>query len=327
VDDVLLQRGITDPVTGAPITADDFFQDWTIANFLQDSFVGDGRFSYPNYPSAPQTGPTETITTCPVAASTRTVNQYGVDYIRLTCPGMYTLHFTGATSVPLVPADPHSGTYAFWSNKGNNSDMTLTREFDFTGISSPITLTYWTWYDIEEDWDYVYLEASTDGEHWQILTTPSGTADDPMGNSFGWGYTGQSFQWIEEWVDLSQFAGQKVTMRYEYVTDMAVNGEGLLLDDVSIPAINYSTDFESDDGGWISAGFARIENILPQTFRLALVTKSSSGTTVQYIPVAADQTAEVPFTVGQDSVYEVTLVVSGTARFTRSTAGYQFEVR
>jgi immune inhibitor A len=327
VDQVLSQRGITDPVTGAPITTDDFFQDWTLANFLQDSSVGDGRYSYPNYSSAPQTGPTETFTSCPLSASTRTVNQYGVDYISFTCSGSYTIHFTGATSVPLVPADPHSGTYAFWSNKGNNSDMTLTQEFDFTSVSSPISITYWTWYDLEKDYDYLYLETSTDGEHWQILTTPSGTSDNPTGSSFGWGYTGESNGWVEETVDLSQFAGQKISLRFEYVTDMAVNGEGLLLDDVSIPAIGYSTDFESDDGGWTSAGFARIENVIPQTFRLALVTKSSSGTTVQYIALAVDQTADVPFTVGQNGVNEVTLVVSGTARFTRSTAGYQFEVR
>ena len=108
---------------------------------------------------------------------------------------------------------------------------------------------------------------------------------------------------------------------------MAVNGEGLLLEDVSIPAIGYSTDFESDSGGWTSAGFARVENTLPQTFRLALITRSTSGTTVQYLPVSEGQTAEIPFTIGKDGAYEVVLVVSGMARITRSTAGYQFEVK
>ena len=327
VDEVLSQHSITDPVTGRSITADDFFQDWTLANYLQDPSVGDGRYAYQNYPRAPQTDPSETITTCPIPLSSRTVNQYGVDYIRFTCDGSYTIHFSGATSVPLLPADPHSGKYALWSNKGNNTDMTLTREFDFTGVASPITITYWTWYDIEEDWDYVYLEASTDGEHWQILPTPSGTAENPLGNSFGWGYTGASNQWIEESVDLSQFAGQKVTLRFEYVTDMAVNGEGFLFDEVSIPAIGYSTNFDTDSGGWESAGFIRVENVIPQTFRLALITRSSSGTTIQYIPISTDQTAEIPFTIGKDGAYEVVLVVSGTTRFTRSTAGYEFEVK
>ena len=108
---------------------------------------------------------------------------------------------------------------------------------------------------------------------------------------------------------------------------MAVNGDGSLLDDVSIPAIGYSTNFDTDSGGWESAGFIRVENVIPQTFRLALITRSSSGTTIQYIPISTDQTAEIPFTIGKDGAYEVVLVVSGTTRFTRSTAGYQFEIK
>jgi immune inhibitor A len=327
VDDTLLQRGATDPLTDAPISADDFFQDWTLANFLGDASVNDGRYTYANYPGAPTADATETISACPSGAATRTVNQYGADYIRITCPGTYTLHFSGATSTRLVPVDPQSGAYAFWSNKGNNSNMTLTREFDLTGVSGTIEFHYWTWYDIETDWDYLYLEASTDGEHWQILTTPSGTSTNPTGSSYGFGYSGQSNGWLLETVDISQFAGQKVSLRFEYVTDMAVNGEGLLLDDISIPAIGYSTDFETDDGGWDAAGFTRVQNILPQTFRVALITRASSGTTVQIIPVGLDQTADIPLTVGQDGVTEVVLVVSGTTRFTRETAAYQFEIR
>ena len=63
-----------------------------------------------------------------------------------------------------LPADAHSGKYAFWSNKGDSSDMTLTRSFDFTEVNGPIEFSYWTWYDIEKGYDYVYLEASTDGQ-------------------------------------------------------------------------------------------------------------------------------------------------------------------
>jgi hypothetical protein len=33
--------------------------------------------------------------------------------------------------------------------------------------------------------------------------------------------------------------------------------------------VNYSTDFEADDGGWTAVGFVRVNNVLPQTFRLA----------------------------------------------------------
>ncbi len=326
MDNVLAQRNITDPLTGQLVTADDFFLDWTVANYVEDATVGDGRYVYHDYPMAPRTHDTEGIATCPLDTTTRTVNQYGVDYIRITCRGNYSLRFEGASSTRLLPADPHSGSYAFWSNKGDESDMTLTHEFDLTGVSGPINMSYWTWYDIEQDFDYVYVETSTDGEHWEILTTPSGTASDPNGSSYGWGYTGQSNGWLQESIALSQFAGQKVSVRFEYITDPAVNGEGFLLDDISLPAINYSADFEAGDGGWKAAGFARIENTVPQTFRLALITHAVSGTSVQIIPVAPDQSADVPLTIGQNGVEDAVLVVTGTTRFTRVLAPYQFSI-
>jgi hypothetical protein len=214
----------------------------------------------------------------------------------------------------------------FWSNKGDESDMTLTREFDFTNVSGPISLDFSMWHDLENDYDYVFLEASTDGgETWQILTTPSGTGDDPSGNSYGWGYNGQTGGWVSESVDLSQFAGQNVQIRFEYVTDAAINGEGFLLDDVRVDAINYQSDFEADEGGWEGAGFVRVDNVLPQTYALSLIVRGDDTTTVTRIPLNADQTAEVPISL--DNGEEAILIVTGTTRFTTQPAAYQINIR
>jgi hypothetical protein len=292
VDSTLEQLGITDPLTNQPITADDFFLDWVIANYVHDESVADGRYYYHNYPGVPTASDTEIVSICPQGPVTRTVNQYGVDYIGITCSGDYTIRFSGATLTPLLSTDPHSGDYTFWSNKANESNTSLERAFDLSAVSGPVTLEYWVWYDIETDYDYAYLTASTDGENWEILITPSGSGEDPTGSSYGWGYTGQSGNWTQETVDLSRFAGQTVWLRFDYVTDAAVIEQGLLLDDISIPEINYFEDFESGDGGWEAAGFARIQNILPQTFRLALIRNTGDGTSVEIIPVGAAPTAE-----------------------------------
>ncbi|RPI27980.1 MAG: hypothetical protein EHM70_17225, partial [Chloroflexota bacterium] len=201
VSQALEDINAVDPQTGELMNADDFFADWVITNYLKDGTVGDGRFTYNNYAAAPQAGETERIRTCPFSEQTRDVSQYGTDYILITCRGEYTLHFEGSTQVGVVPADAYSGSYAYWSNKGDESDMTLTREFDFSDQTGSLTLSYWTWYDLEEDYDYVYVEASLDGDNWQILTTPSGTAEDPSGNSYGWGYnglSGRTGKWIQE---------------------------------------------------------------------------------------------------------------------------------
>ena len=92
--------------------------------------------------------------------------------------------------------DAHSGSFSFWSNKGDESNMTLTREFDFTDVSGPIEFSYSTWYDIEEDWDYLYLEVSEDGQNWTILETPSGTDTNPTGQILWLGLHRQN-RWLD----------------------------------------------------------------------------------------------------------------------------------
>jgi hypothetical protein len=323
IDDTLATLNITDPATGNQINTDDFFMDWAVTNFLLDDSFGDGRYVYKNYPAAASASATDAISDCPSSPRTFDVNQYGVDYISIECAGDYTLSFTGATVIGLLPADLHSGQYAFWSNKGDESDMTLTREFDFTAVSAPINLSFQAWYDIEENFDYLYLEVSDNDETWQIIPTPSGTDYDPVGSSYGWGYTGSSNGWKEETVDLSQFAGRKISVRFEYITDAAINGEGFLLDDVSVEAAGYRSDFEADDGGWAAEGFVRVPNVLPQTFGLALIKTGDSSVTM--IPLDQTQTTEIPFSLqpGEKAI----LVIAGTTRFTRERSSYQIEIK
>ncbi len=325
IDDTLLEMNITDPQTKEIITADDLLTDWAIALYLLDGTIGDGRYTYHNYESAPQPLATETFYNCPQSAQDRSVHQYGIDYISIQCAGDYTFHFDGATQTGLLPADSFSGDYAFWSNRGDESDMTLTREFDLSSVSGDVLLSFQTWYDIEEDWDYIHLEASTDGKTWEILTTPLGTDSNPSGESYGWGYTGKTEGWVQENVDLSAYAGKQVQVRFEYVTDAAVNGEGMLIDDIRIDAVNYFSDLESDNGGWEAEGFVRVQNILPQTFQVALILKGNE-TTVETIQLTDEQTAEIPISLG-DEYDEAILVVSGTTRFTRELANYSIEIK
>ena len=328
VDKVLNDLEIKDPVTGKILTADDLFLDWVVTNYIKDDYNVTERFRYSLYPEAPKFFPTESIEQCPTGVEFRDVHQYGVDYIQLTCQGSFILDFQGKQFVPVLPEDPYSGSYAFWSNKGDTSDMRLTREFDFREASGPLTLNYWTWFDLEEIYDYVFLEISADGGDWRIIRAPSTTSDNPSGNSYGWGYTGLSGEdgvWIQENIDLSSYAGQLVKIRFEYITDAAVHGEGFLLDDISIPEIGYFSDFEEDDGGWINEGFVRIDNSLPQSYRLALIHMDTIPR-VQFISLSSDNQVELPISIGEDGAREVILVITGTTRFTRQKADYQFQI-
>jgi hypothetical protein len=143
-----------------------------------------------------------------------------------------------------------------------------------------------------------------------------------MGNNLGWGYNGKTNGWIQEQVDLSQYAGKKIQIRFEYVTDAAVNGEGFLLDDVTIPEIQYKEDFEAGDGGWDGQGFVRIENRLPQRFVISVI-HHGQITSVETLYLEAGQTASIPLPLGTDD-QDAILVVSGATRFTTQPAQYRF---
>lgn len=327
VDKVLADLSITDQETGNLITADDVFLDWAVTNYLKAEYNVTERFKYISYPQSPYFDATEIIRDCNTGEMHRDVHQYAADYIKVDCVGNYTLRFSGQESVNLLVEDPIEGRYAFWSNKGDQSNMRLTREFDFRDVSAPITMTYETWYDLEEGFDYLFLEISTNGKDWQIIRTPSSVSEDPSGQSYGWGYNGLSGgdgTWIKESVDLSRYAGEQIQVRFEYITDAAVYGEGFLLDAVSIPEIGYWTGFEEDDGGWVPEGFVRVENTLPQSYRLALIHLEPEPR-VEYLVLSEGNQLELELNTGNED-YPVVLVVTGTTRFTRQKADYWIEL-
>jgi len=119
------------------------------------------------------------------ASATSQVGQYAADYIHLKGRGEVTIDFEGQRQVKLVDAEP-KGNYSWWSNRGDDADATLTRAFDLRNADSP-KLTFSTWYDIEDGWDYLYVQVSEDGgKTWKILPGKYTTSSNPAGNAFGW---------------------------------------------------------------------------------------------------------------------------------------------
>ena len=310
------------------MTHQDFFANWVIANFLDEPDLYDGRYGYRNIdPPSLRTDISYSASQFPISRDS-TVSQYGVDYVEINGDRPLTFDFTGSTLIGLINATAHSGDYLFWSNRGDDSDMTLTREFDLSGVRSA-TLEFWCWYDLEEDWDYAYVEVSTDsGATWTILRTPAGTDTNPNGNSFGWAYTGVSGDgqpaWIQQRIDLSAYTGQRVLVRFEYITDDAVNRPGFALDDVAIPEIGYSTDFENGDDGWLAEGFIRHTNVLPQRWIVQLILIGSQ-TTVQRLELADDHRGTWEIPLGND-VRRAVIAISAYAPVTTEPAAYHFEI-
>lgn len=323
IDAVMRELNIINPSTGKPYTGIEVFGDWTVANWLQDSGIDNKRYDYKSY-SPYSIRATESHSTCPVTI-TNNVHQFGVDYVELECVGTFDIQFQGSQAVQLLPfPQASSGDFFFWSNEGDESDMRLSRQFDLTEVTGPVEMTFRTWYDLEEDYDYAYLSASTDGVNWEKLQTQTCTNENPSGNSYGCGWNGSTRQWIDEKVDLSKYRGQVVTLQFDYVTDAAVNGRGIALDDFAIDAIGYQSDLEQDAGGWVEDGFVRVQNRLPQTFFLSVIHEGSSST-VEHYEIQPGQLVNVQTEIKNGE--KVVLVISGTTPFTKEKATYQIEIR
>ena len=323
IDDELAKL-IDESATGQTLNSDDVFQDWSIANLLQDTSLDEGDFGYSSIPDLSSFRVDGSIDCENMSESSYTVHQYGVDYFDVDCDLPLAVQFTGQQTVPVIPVDPHSGEYYFWSNKGDQSAMTLNHTFDFSDVEGPILFKYFIWYDLETDWDYAYLLASEDGENWDQLEPAHCTEEDVTGSNQGCGYNGASDGWVQEVVDLSQYAGKTITLQFEYLTDASLNGEGLVLDDMSIDSIAYQTDFENDDGGWIANGFVRILNVLPQTYRITMIEKTTEQTRISRMVVQGSDPITLEFNPQENE--ETYLIVSGTARYTEVPAEYFLKI-
>jgi len=242
--------------------------------------------------------------------------------------------FAGMATTRLVPNQAHSGRYQWWSNRGDNSDMTLTRAFDLRGLRKA-TLEVWLWYDIEKGWDYAYVEASTDGgATWQILTGKYTTTDDPSGNSYGPGYTGASVaeastvegpEWVQESFDLSPFAGRQVLIRFEYLTDDALNRSGLCVDDVRIPELGYAYDVEQGNDGWVAQGFIRCDNTLLQRYIVQLICLGNQ-VSIERMPLREDQNGTLTIWAS-DGIRKAILAIAAATPGSSEVAHYHYEIR
>lgn len=324
--------------SGLELTFDDVFADWVAANLLDDPSLDEGQFGYKDY--NPQSMALDTThRRFPVQRESE-VSQYAVDYVELKGSGDLAIDFRGASSARLAATAPFSGSYAWWGNRVDDSDARLTRAFDLSGVDSA-TLSFHTWYDIEDDWDYAYVMASTDGgETWTPLQTQDTVDTNPHGNSFGWAFTGCSgdptstepgdpcnARWIEQKADLTPFAGNpEVLLRFEYITDDAVIYPGFFLDDVSIPEIGFFDDMERDDGGWVSEGWLRTDNILRQRWLLQLIElQDGQDPVITRIPV--DETGVAQGTVSDlGRRKSAILAISALAPVTTEKALYEYSI-
>ena len=160
---------------------------------------------------------------------------------------------------------PHSGEQAWWSSDDQSwADVRLTRSIEVPDGSD---VRFWSWndYNIEELWDYGFIEVSTDdGSTWEQLEvfdeagTMVSTDENPNQRltDFGDlenGLTGSTGGYRHDYVNLTPYAGTTIQLRLRYATDAAFEETGWFADDFSVTADGtevWSDDAEDGANGW-----------------------------------------------------------------------------
>ena len=184
---------------------------------------------------------------------------------------------------PGGPFAPHTGDQYVYSQIADVTYKRLARTI--TVPAGGATMSFWTSYDTEADWDYVFVEAHTVGqddwttlpdvnghtstgtgdscpegwndlhpwlEHYQTL---SGNACTSTGTTGAWNAaSGNSGGW-EQWsVNLGAYAGKQIEVSITYASDWGTQGLGVFLDDIVVSTGEGSTSFEAGLDGWMITG-------------------------------------------------------------------------
>ncbi len=189
-----------------------------------------------------------------------------------------------------------SGSHAYHSGAGNdfgcvptgghNLDLSLPQLANVPA-GTPVTLKFKSNFDIEWDFDYGFVLASTDnGRNYAALPSENGyttATSNPNANGcqtkFGNGITGSGPSYdagtaqvdrvlgnypdpafVDDQYDLTQFAGSPTVLRFSYSTDPGLARPGWFIDDIEVTAgdqVIYQSDLETEnDAALVNGGCA-----------------------------------------------------------------------
>ena len=167
-----------------------------------------------------------------------------------------------STTLPTPP----EGSKQWFSGSGDGYESSMTRA-DLAIPAGTTTLSLKAAWNIEEDYDYGYLEVeSPAGSGTWTALDPS--ALDPDGD----GAADPGIDGVSDYVpatfDLSAYAGQTIGFRARYSTDGAVQGQdpdlgwsGLLVDDILVTngsTTVFADGAETSPNGWALDGFRSV---------------------------------------------------------------------
>lgn len=139
---------------------------------------------------------------------------------------------------------PTVGAYT----SGMNSSFSRIRPYDLRSSSvRAAELSFWTRYEIERNYDFAAISLSTDsGATWVNVCTDKTTMSSPFSNQAGPNniipiWDGYQYRWQKEYLNLQDFLGQKVWLRFTFVSDDFTEFDGFSVDDIRLKTNQIQT--------------------------------------------------------------------------------------
>lgn len=159
------------------------------------------------------------------------------------------------------------GAQQWWGGAANWLNARMTTRSPVAIPAGGATLTFSAAWDIETEWDFLWVQASSDGgATWQTLTNTHTTcthAAEWVGGRYGFphdlcgagigGFTGRSAGWPSYQIEsfsLAAFASKSILLRFWYMTDASELGAGPFIDDITITGTSFADNAETDDSRW-----------------------------------------------------------------------------
>jgi carboxypeptidase T len=125
----------------------------------------------------------------------------------------------------LSTTQSHSATHSFWS--GNSANMNAAvRSLHPCLVGPGDSVTFWCYYNLENNYDVAVIEVSENTKEWFNLDTMR--------------FTGTQTTWARKAFSLASWAGKSVYIRLRSMTDGSVNNGGFYVDDIK-PSCLFGT--------------------------------------------------------------------------------------
>ena len=278
---------------------DEIFDNWTIANYIDDTRKAGGKYGYDTLEigSIHTWGYSIEYTLSNFWWGPPDEVPFDVDSSYLGDPQPYTAQYYRFTnekkSDVWIDGDdfsgtpPYSGSYEWYSDAEAWAWRSFYQTFDIPAGGA--TLEFYTYYEIEDDWDYGYVEVyDQDMDEWYTLDA-AGTVDyvahsqdnpntpderEPSAYEAAgrWhGFTGISGGWIPVSMDLSSFAGHTVDLYFTTWQDGAFTLQMMYVDHIEIAELGFFDDVEAGEDGWTSSGWYVTDGILDNGFGVVTI--------------------------------------------------------